>query len=192
LVLLLGREQSSVLMKRQTPISPSTGPTVVLPESPTPALPVPIPDPQIEKAPAVNSPLGAPAPNADRSAINPAPKEPVASEPAPTAPAAAVPTPPASTSSGASPVSPPVGSPIQEPLVLALEATELSWVVVQVDDGSPHEALLRPGERITWNASDRFVVTLGNAGGVSVELNGEPKGPFGPSGTVARDIVLTR
>jgi hypothetical protein len=31
------------------------------------------------------------------------------------------------------------------PLVLDLDATELSWVVVQVDSGSPQEALLRPG-----------------------------------------------
>jgi hypothetical protein len=78
------------------------------------------------------------------------------------------------------------------PLVLDLEATDLSWVVVQVDGASPHEALLRPGERIRWKAHDRFVVTLGNAGGVRVELNGKPQGPFGPVGKVARDIVLKR
>jgi hypothetical protein len=80
----------------------------------------------------------------------------------------------------------------EAPLVLGLEAMELTWVVVQVDGGSPNEALLRPGERITWKASDKFVVTLGNAGGVKVELNGKPQGPFGPSGRVARDIVLKR
>lgn len=77
-------------------------------------------------------------------------------------------------------------------LVLDLEAMELSWVVVQVDGGSPHEALMRPGERIRWKAADRFVLTLGNAGGVRVELNGMPQGPFGPSGKVARDIVLKK
>lgn len=77
-------------------------------------------------------------------------------------------------------------------LTLDLEAMELSWVVVQVDGGSPHEALMRPGERIRWKAADRFTLTLGNAGGVRVELNGKPQGPFGPSGTVAREIVLKR
>ncbi len=77
-------------------------------------------------------------------------------------------------------------------LTLDLEAMELSWVVVQVDGGSPHEALMRPGERIRWKASDRFILTLGNAGGVRVELNGKPVGPFGPSGKVARDIVLKK
>lgn len=77
-------------------------------------------------------------------------------------------------------------------LVLDLEATELSWVVVQIDGGSPQEALLRPGEKAKWKGQDQFTLTLGNAGGVKAELNGKPQKPFGPSGKVARDIVLKR
>jgi len=77
-------------------------------------------------------------------------------------------------------------------LVLDLEATELSWVVVQIDNGSPQESLLRPGERAQWKGQDQFILTLGNAGGVKAELNGKPQKPFGPSGKVARDIVLKR
>jgi len=77
-------------------------------------------------------------------------------------------------------------------LVLDLEATELSWVVVQIDNGSPQESLLRPGEKSQWKGQDQFILTLGNAGGVKAELNGKPQKPFGPSGKVARDIVLKR
>ncbi len=77
-------------------------------------------------------------------------------------------------------------------MVLDLEALELTWVVVQVDNGSPREALMRPGERARWKGSDRFTLTLGNAGGVRVELNGKVQGPFGPTGKVARDIILKR
>jgi cytoskeletal protein RodZ len=77
-------------------------------------------------------------------------------------------------------------------LVLDLEATELSWVVVQIDDGSPQEALLRPGEKANWKGQDQFILTLGNAGGVKAELNGKPQKPFGPSGKVVRDVVLKR
>ncbi|MCP9465065.1 MAG: DUF4115 domain-containing protein [Nitrospira sp.] len=83
-------------------------------------------------------------------------------------------------------------SSADEPLVLDLEATELSWVVVQVDNGSPQESLLRPGEKVRWKGHHQFVLTLGNAGGVKAELNGKPQKPFGPSGKVARDIVLKR
>jgi hypothetical protein len=77
-------------------------------------------------------------------------------------------------------------------LALDLEATELSWVVVQVDGGSPQEALLRPGEKARWKGQDQFILTLGNAGGVKAELNGKPQKPFGQSGKVARDIVIKR
>ncbi len=77
-------------------------------------------------------------------------------------------------------------------LVLDLEATELSWVVVQIDNGSPQELLLRPGEKGHWKGQDQFILTLGNAGGVKAELNGKPQKPFGPSGKVARDVVLKR
>lgn len=86
-----------------------------------------------------------------------------------------------------------LGSVVSDvPLVLGVEALELTWVVVQVDGGSPEEALLRPGERVEWKGSDRFTLTLGNAGGVRVELNGKEQGPFGASGKVIRDIVLKR
>jgi len=84
------------------------------------------------------------------------------------------------------------GASAQAPLTLVLEATELSWVVVQVDDASPHEALLRPGERLTWKGQEKFALTVGNAGGIRGELNGKPLAPFGPKGRVVRDIVITR
>ena len=84
------------------------------------------------------------------------------------------------------------GTAADSQLVLDLEATELSWVVVQIDNGSPQEALLRPGEKARWKGQDQFILTLGNAGGVKAELNGKPQKPFGPSGKVARDVVLKR
>jgi len=76
------------------------------------------------------------------------------------------------------------------PLMLELEALEITWVVVRSDDRPPHEALLQPGERALWRAHDRFLLTLGNAGGVKVTLNGEPQGPFGEAGAVVRDLEI--
>jgi len=76
------------------------------------------------------------------------------------------------------------------PLMLELEALEITWVVVRSDEREPHEALLQPGERALWRAHDRFLLTLGNAGGVKVTLNGEARGPFGKPGTVIRDLEI--
>jgi hypothetical protein len=78
------------------------------------------------------------------------------------------------------------------PMVLDLEATDLSWVVIQIDDGSPIESLMRAGEKSHWEGQDMFVLTLGNAGGVKAKLNGKPQKPFGLRGEVARDIILKR
>ncbi len=74
--------------------------------------------------------------------------------------------------------------------VLEIEATQLTWVVVRSDQKEPNEALLQPGQRISWKAKEEFLLTLGNAAGVMVRLNGEPKGPFGKSGQVVRDIRI--
>lgn len=75
-------------------------------------------------------------------------------------------------------------------LVLEIEAKQLTWVVVRSDNQAPHEALLQPGQRITWKANTQYLLTLGNAAGVVIRLNGETQGPFGKPGQVVRDILL--
>ena len=77
-------------------------------------------------------------------------------------------------------------------LQLELEAFEMTWVLVKVDSGPEQEVMLKPGDRVRWKAIDQFTLTLGNAGGVRIVLNGKEQGPFGPRGRVARDIVLKR
>ncbi|NKB81024.1 MAG: DUF4115 domain-containing protein [Nitrospirales bacterium] len=79
----------------------------------------------------------------------------------------------------------------KQPLVLELKATQITWVVVQSDDGIPNEALLQPGETAQWKATKRFVLTLGNAGGVQVWFNGEPRELFGKPGMVIRNLEIT-
>jgi cytoskeletal protein RodZ len=74
---------------------------------------------------------------------------------------------------------------------LTISATETSWLHVMIDDREVKDVLLQPGERITWAAEHGFRLTIGNAGGVSVELNGQPLGQLGPSGKV-RSLVLPR
>ena len=81
-------------------------------------------------------------------------------------------------------------APEDNPLVLQLRTLEPTWVVVRSDENEPQEALLRPGEIVQWRGRERFVLTLGNAGGVEVRLNGELRGPFGESGVVVRNVEL--
>jgi cytoskeletal protein RodZ len=196
LIFLLGREQSSTLMRRsgsEVPAPPkksapfakdardsATRQGLELPPPITPATK------QAEPAPVSSKPaqekVASPSPPTAVMAKPPIQPEAV---PAPTSPSMGSDGPLAGLSVNGS-----TGS--DGPLVLDLDATELSWVVVQVDAGSPQEALLRPGERAQWKAQDQFTVTLGNAGGVRAEVNGKPQKPFGPSGKVVRDVLIKR
>jgi hypothetical protein len=86
----------------------------------------------------------------------------------------------------------PIASPIEKPLSLLIEALEQSWVLVYLDGTVEKEMTLQPGERYTLRAEHQFLVTLGNAGGIRMELNGKPLAPYGESGQVVRDILIKK
>ncbi len=120
------------------------------------------------------------APSAGTSPPGAAPKlvpasrpTPPADEPAPAPPAAAVPS-----------------TPAPEPRVLVVRAHEATWVRVRPDDGPASEALLQPGNAREWRSGGRFTVTLGNAGGVTLELDGARLPPLGVAGQVVRDVSV--
>ena len=46
------------------------------------------------------------------------------------------------------------------------------------------------GESRTFEARKTFRLTLGNAGGVRVSVDGRPLAPLGRSGQVVRDVVI--
>lgn len=68
--------------------------------------------------------------------------------------------------------------------VLKFEASERTWLRIQADDQPEVEALLQPKEIATWTARRQFKITIGNAGGVELFLNGISQGPLGQSGQV--------
>ncbi len=194
LVFLLSREQSSLLVRR-----PASEPQpVTAKKAPAPATE------GRESQAAPETDAGTATTKAKHGEASPASTKPQGDGPAGRPGSGAAPM--AASNQSVPPVPPPIsndgplggigleGSAPEtgEHLVLDLEATELSWIVIQIDGGSPQEALLRPGEKAKWKGQDQFILTLGNAGGVKAELNGKPQKPFGPSGKVARDIVLKR
>jgi len=74
----------------------------------------------------------------------------------------------------------------EEPYVLVIEASELTWMQISKNGGSPFEVMLKPGERIIEKASERFDLFIGNAGGVDIRFQGMPLGPLGGHGQVIR------
>ncbi len=116
------------------------------------------------------------------SIVTPRPPEPAAATPA----APAAPAPPApSSATPAIPVAKPAASQR-----LVMRAIEPTWVRVQIDDGQVAEELLPTGAVREWTAARRFVLTVGNAGGLEVDFNGRRIPPLGARGAVIQRLVL--
>jgi cytoskeleton protein RodZ len=94
------------------------------------------------------------------------------------------------------PASPPARERFLSPAVnegrhsLSLFAKQRTWLVVQADDDRPREIMLLEGEAISLSAERQFRLTIGNAGGVEMVLDGKRLPTVGSSGQVVRDLIL--
>ena len=73
---------------------------------------------------------------------------------------------------------------------LVARTTETTWIRVRTEDGRTTEETIPPNEVREWVSNGPFVLTIGNAGGVSFELNGRPVPRLGASGAVVSRMVL--
>jgi transcriptional regulator with XRE-family HTH domain len=71
------------------------------------------------------------------------------------------------------------------PLILSAIAIEEVWVNIAIDEKEKVQELLQAGDSRTWEAEEGLEIKVGNAGGISLELNGEPLEPLGERGQVA-------
>jgi cytoskeleton protein RodZ len=146
---------------------------------------------------ATQSPEPVQAPTPEPATTEPAPA-PVAAQPpkpqphaappavAPTVSAAAVAPPTPSVTPAPASALGPIGSPYR----LVARTNETTWIRVRTEDGRTTEETIPPNEVREWVSNGPFVLTIGNAGGVSLELNGRPVPRLGASGAVISRLVL--
>jgi cytoskeletal protein RodZ len=79
-----------------------------------------------------------------------------------------------------------------ETLVLTMTARQDCWVEVQADGETVVNRILSQGESQTLEAQGEIVLSVGNAGGLSIRVNDRPARPLGRSGEVRKNIVITR
>ena len=84
----------------------------------------------------------------------------------------------------------PAASAGDVPHRLRIEATERAWIHAVIDGEQEKDVILEPGRVVEWTAHEGFVVTLGNAGGVSMSIDGKNLPALGVSGQVVRDLRL--
>lgn len=75
-------------------------------------------------------------------------------------------------------------------IALVLEFDEPSWIEISADGEKIFGGLVTAGESRRFEAQKGFRVTLGNAGGVRVSVDGRPVERLGGPGEVVRNVVL--
>lgn len=80
----------------------------------------------------------------------------------------------------------------ESPIRIEVVARESSWISLDADGETLLEGILAAGETRRFTAEDRIQVSLGNAGGVSITINGVRLEPLGRTGQVVRDRVFDR
>jgi cytoskeleton protein RodZ len=73
---------------------------------------------------------------------------------------------------------------------LVVKAVEPTWIRVQIDDARVVEELLAAGAQREWTSDRRFVLTIGNAGGIQIVLNGRALPSLGARGAVIHRLSL--
>ncbi|HEX9186836.1 MAG TPA: helix-turn-helix domain-containing protein [Vicinamibacteria bacterium] len=76
-------------------------------------------------------------------------------------------------------------------LVLTLTAQQDCWVEVRAGGETVVNRVLAQGESQTLEARGEIVLSVGNAGGISIRVNDRPGLPLGRSGEVRKNIVIT-
>jgi cytoskeleton protein RodZ len=80
--------------------------------------------------------------------------------------------------------------PANGPVHVELTAEEAVWVLAKADGKFLFSGTLEPKQTRAVDANERLTLRLGNAGGVSIKLNGKDVGPVGPKGQV-REVQFT-
>jgi cytoskeleton protein RodZ len=157
-------------------VEPPPGETVAPRQQPS-AAPSPVPD----SAAAIPSPA---------QESGPAGSAPPQAQPAPAAPAV----PSENNSADREPIAPktdPAGpANSHHPVRVELTAEEPVWVLAQADGKYLFSGTLEPNEKRAVEATEKLTLRLGDAGGVTITLNGKPIGSIGRKGQV-RDIQFT-
>ena len=73
---------------------------------------------------------------------------------------------------------------------LVLEFQQDSWTKLEADGQTVLKGLVRRGEKRRFEAHNGFRITLGNAGGVRISVDGRALDPLGESGEVIKNIPL--
>src|SRR5207247_6088309 len=75
-------------------------------------------------------------------------------------------------------------------LTLEAVAAESVWVHLVIDGKDTREYMLSPSHHLRWTAGSSFLISLGNADGISFTLNGQKLGSLGKGNSPVKNTLL--
>jgi hypothetical protein len=75
-------------------------------------------------------------------------------------------------------------------LYLEVIALENTWILVRTDASPQKKATLIKGDRLTWSADERFILSYGSVSAVKLALNGRELIVDEPKNAVVRDLAI--
>lgn len=75
---------------------------------------------------------------------------------------------------------------------LSILAREDCWIQLKTDGRIVFQRILKKGRVESWQAKDKIEFSLGNAGGVDLEVNGKFISKLGRRGQVLKNILITK
>lgn len=75
---------------------------------------------------------------------------------------------------------------------LVIRAKENSWVQLRSDGKVVFQGILKKDKAEAWEAKERIELSLGNAGGIDLEVNGKLLTNLGRKGQVLKNILVTK
>ena len=76
-------------------------------------------------------------------------------------------------------------------LRLAITTRDSVWINILIDGKIGETYLFGANRKREWTAKERFIVTMGNAGGATFQLNGKDIGSLGKRGAVVRNAIIS-
>ena len=73
---------------------------------------------------------------------------------------------------------------------LTIQANSPTWMRIIVDSQPGKEMILKAGESREWTAEGGFTLSFGNAGGVTLKLDGQEVPPVGKAGQIVRNLRI--
>lgn len=80
----------------------------------------------------------------------------------------------------------------QDSIILTATVRDTAWLNITMDGNRSQQIIVVPGEEYRWSSMNSFVLSIGNAGAITLYRNGKELPALGKAGQVIRAVTITR